>query len=228
MKNTKLYTVLTAAILGVLIASLIIFTLIFTGTFKINTDKFKNVTNKNIVIKFDSAGGTIVKDVEIEPNTSMDLPEVKRDGYTFKGWYLDNTKIDKTYKFKEDVTLTANWEPVNETPKMFKITFNSNGGTKVNDIYVKCDELLKLPKNPTKSGYNFISWIDKHGTPILNGAALTCDNITLYANWEKKETKTETTVKETYTKQEFYESGETSACADDEEFDINTFTCIKK
>ena len=228
MNNTKLYTVLTAAILGVLIASLIIFALIFTGTFKINTDKIKIINNKTIVIKFDSAGGTIIKDIEIEPNTSMDLPEVKREGYTFQGWYLDNVKVDKTYKFKEDTTLTASWLPVDETPKMFKITFDSNGGSKVSDLYVKCEDSLKLPKNPTKSGYNFISWIDKHGTPILNGALLTCDNITLYANWEKKTTKTETTVKESYTKQEFYESGETSACADDEEFDIETFTCIKK
>ena len=50
---------------------------------------------------------------------------------------------------------------------------------------VDCDTELELPTAPTKTGYNFVSWVDKNDTPILDGALLTCSDITLYANWEK-------------------------------------------
>ena len=74
------------------------------------------------------------------------------------------------------------------------INFNSNGGNKISSIQVKCinnsTQITNLP-TPKRDGYNFMSWADKNGTPILNGAMLICnDKLELYANWEEvKNTK---------------------------------------
>ena len=68
-----------------------------------------------------------------------------------------------------------------------KITFNSKGGSEVKNITLECDKTLSLPKNPTRDGYTFRTWEDKHGTPILSGAKLSCEDVTLYAVWDKNE-----------------------------------------
>ena len=73
-----------------------------------------------------------------------------------------------------------------ENNNRFVVTFNSNGGSKVKSIVVECGKELSLPKNPTRSGYSFVSWVDKNGTPIYDKALLSCDDITLKANWKKK------------------------------------------
>ncbi len=233
MKNGW-FTGLLIAVIGILIAAVVIGILLFTGVFEVN-DRFKN--NQKITIIFDTAGGSIIKDMKIDKNTSIKLPTPIRDSYEFDGWYLDNEAINDDYKFSEDVTITAKWSALTNVPKTFKISFNSNGGSKVNTITINCGDEVKLPKNPTKNGYDFISWADQHGKVILDGALLTCDDITLYANWEKKvttnsgkQTKTESYVDESYTKTESYQSGELD-CADDEEIgwdSNNRAICVKK
>ena len=72
----------------------------------------------------------------------------------------------------------------------FTVTFDSNGGSKVDSIKVECGKELSLPENPTKEGYTFLSWIDKNETPIYDKALLSCEDITLKANWEKETEQT--------------------------------------
>lgn len=68
----------------------------------------------------------------------------------------------------------------------FKVTFNTEGGSNVKSINVKCGDTLKLPERPTKEGYEFVSWIDKNETPIYDDALLSCNDITLTAKWKGK------------------------------------------
>ena len=234
MKNGW-FTGLLIAVIGILIAVVIIFILLFTGIFKIN-NKIFNETQK-ITIKFDTAGGTVIKDRKIDKNSSIKLPTPTRNGYVFDGWYLEDVAINDDYEFSEDVTITAKWSALTNVPKAFKISFNSNGGSKVNTIIINCGDEVKLPKNPIRNGYHFVSWADQHGKVILDGALLTCNNITLYANWEKvtnnnngKTTKTENYSEESYTRSEIDQSGELD-CADDEEIgwdSNNRAICVKK
>ena len=69
----------------------------------------------------------------------------------------------------------------------FTVTFDSKGGNAVESIEVKCGDNLKLPAAPTKEEYKFITWEDKNGTPIYDDALLACEDVTLYAKWEKNE-----------------------------------------
>lgn len=54
---------------------------------------------------------------------------------------------------------------------------------------------LILPKNPTYSGYTFKCWEDKNEKPIYNNVVL-AEDTTLYAKWEKDESKKSNTKKE--------------------------------
>jgi len=145
--------------------------------------------NDIITIQFNSDGGSRVESIEVEKGGSIKLPNVTKDGYTFVGWYLDSKKVSNDTKYDKDVILKAKW--LEESAKTYTITFDSDGGSNVDDLIVECDKELSLPENPTKEGYEFISWIDKNETPILDKALLACENVTLKANWKKIEEKVE-------------------------------------
>ena len=79
-----------------------------------------------------------------------------------------------------------------------EITFDAKGGTKTNSIKVECGKELPMLPTPTRNGYRFVSWADKNGKVILKGALLSCENVTLYANWEVKEKPSAKTFTVTY------------------------------
>ncbi len=69
--------------------------------------------------------------------------------------------------------------------KKITITFESNGGSEVEDMEVGTDQTsLNLP-TPTKTGYTFDGWyLDEALTePFTIGALLTNETLTLYAKW---------------------------------------------
>lgn len=195
-------------ILGILaIISLIGSIIILSYQIFKNNNKSNTKETKYITITFNTDGGNPVEELKIKKGDIAELPLTSKDGYAFIGWYLDNELISETYKYHKDTTLTAKWLK-NKKGLTYTITFNTNGGNKINPITLVCNTPLELPGNPTKDGYNFISWADKHGKVIGNGALLTCENITLYANWIKKETIIEKTVSESSFYSEIYNSGE--------------------
>ena len=144
----------------------------------------KEEVKEEIVITLDTDGGDAVQNIKIEKGKTTTLPETKKEGYTFEGWYLDDKKIDADYVYETDVTLKAKWKKIEVKPKTFTVSFDSNGGSKVNSITVECGKTLPTLPKPKKDFYEFVSWADKHGKVILKGALLSCENVTLYANWE--------------------------------------------
>ena len=71
----------------------------------------------------------------------------------------------------------------------FTISFNSNGGSEVNEITIKEDENFSLPANPTRLGYTFGGWFfdQEFSSPVTVTGILAnglTSNITVYAKWE--------------------------------------------
>ena len=64
------------------------------------------------------------------------------------------------------------------------ITFDTKGGSKIDNITIGKDTELTLPKEPTRDGYVFKGWVDKNETPIYDKVLL-AEDTTLYAVWEK-------------------------------------------
>ena len=70
-------------------------------------------------------------------------------------WQLNGKKYDFSANVVSDITLKAVWK---SNTKSFNITFNSDGGTKVNPQTVEEGKLVTKPVNPTKTGYVFEAW----------------------------------------------------------------------
>ncbi len=163
--------------------------------------------NKKITITFDSDGGEAVEKITIKKGDTIKLPKTTKEGYKFDGWYLNGGKVTNKTTYNSSVTLKAKWtkkeeikkddknddkkEDKKEEKKTFTVTFDSNGGSKVSSVVVECGKELILPKAPTRSGYNFMAWVDQNENPIYDKALLSCENLTLKATWEKIEEKKE-------------------------------------
>ena len=142
------------------------------------------------------------------PNTytvdteTITLADASKKGYTFEGWYSEGTFTNKVTEITKgstgDVTLYAKFTL--ETSE-YTVTFDSNGGSKVNSVDVASGEKVTKPADPTRSGYEFKGWYKDNGTFLqewnFDKDVVTAD-ITLYAKWEPKDEPTPTIYKVEY------------------------------
>lgn len=141
---------------------------------------------KTISLTFKDAEYEVV--ITVKEDERVKLPEVSpKDGYVFDGWYNGDTKVQNGDKFSKDTTIVAKW--TEQKPDTMVITFNTDGGNSINPMEIECDSKLNLP-TPSKKDYTFVDWRDRNDVVISNETKLTCENITLKANWKKVETST--------------------------------------
>ncbi len=141
---------------------------------------------KLYTISFDLGGASgEIQSRKIEFNSTIGvLPEPKRAGYVFDGWYYDDTHIETTTKMAwcSDIVLIAVWKE-----QSYKMYFDGNGG--VIDAEAKTynygDVIGTLP-TPTRDCYIFEGW-------YLNDEFITEDsvyewtqNVLVKAKWKKK------------------------------------------
>ena len=162
-------------LLGALVAIAIIIVIILT------------LGSKKYTISFNTDGGNSLESITAKEKETITLPIAVKEGYIFNGWTNESGEIiPSIYVVTKDVTLKATW--ISETADTITIKFDTDGGSKIDDMIVVKGETLKLPQNPTKEGYKFKTWVDKNETPIYDEALLSEDT-TLKAVWEKVENK---------------------------------------
>lgn len=132
-------------------------------------------------VTFESNGGDAVNSIIYTVETeSFDLPVCNKSDYEFEGWFSGETKIERIEKGScGNIALVAKWRAIG-----FKVSFETNGGSKVADktYNVEMTE-FELPV-PTREYYAFCGWFensDLSGEPIENFA--TNKDVTLYAKW---------------------------------------------
>ena len=128
------------------------------------------------------------------------IPVIKIRDYYNNGTivYKDKGIFTNTYKCSDNkiktVLKTSKYEcsikNIKEDKKKetITITFDTKGGSKMDNITINKGTELTLPKDPTFDGYVFTGWVDKNETPIYDKTLLEEDT-TLYAVWEKVEDK---------------------------------------
>ena len=147
--------------------------------------------SKRYTISFNTDGGNSLESITAKEKEIITLPIAVKEGFIFNGWTDEDGKIlPSEYVVTKDATLKAVW--VSETADTITIKFDTDGGSKIDDMIVVKGETLKLPQNPTKEGYKFKTWVDKNETPIYDEALL-LEDTTLKAVWEKVEVKTNNT-----------------------------------
>lgn len=71
----------------------------------------------------------------------------------------------------------------------FTITFDSKGGTDVAPQNQMYGELLEVPEDPTREGYEFTGWYTDYACDVLwlEDSDTIQNDITLYAGWEQQD-----------------------------------------
>ena len=137
-----------------------------------------------LTVTFNSNGGSDVAPIETEQGNTITAPHPPtREGYTFAGWFKDESLAEEwsfaTNAVTENITLYAKWN-INT----YTITFETNGGSTVNAIDADYGTFVAQPTT-TKMEHTFAGWfVDEGFTTEWNFAinAVTV-NITLYAKW---------------------------------------------
>ncbi|MBQ9782090.1 MAG: leucine-rich repeat protein [Clostridia bacterium] len=69
-------------------------------------------------------------------------------------------------------------------PGLYTVSFDSDGGSVVQNQYLKEVEIITIPYSPTKNGYEFVCWIDVATGKTFNFKSVkVTKNITLKATW---------------------------------------------
>jgi len=134
-------------------------------------------------VKFTSEGGITVPSQKVKPNEKATEPEAPtRYGFIFDGWYLNNKKYDFSTPVTGNITLTAKWSE-DANVKRYTVTFDSDGGSKVNSQRVIENEKATEPKAPTRTDYKFLGWY--LGETKYDFKTKVTKDITLKAKWEE-------------------------------------------
>ena len=137
-------------------------------------------------IKFVSDHGSFA-DQTIEHGKLIDtdkltIPEV--EGYTFDGWYTDDTyttEFDFTKPIKSNTTVYAKW-----TANDYEVSFITEHGDAPASQNVKYNGTADDPGKLTKEGYTFIGWYtDETYTKEFNFSTPITGDTKVYAKWEK-------------------------------------------
>ncbi|WP_017687535.1 S-layer homology domain-containing protein [Paenibacillus sp. PAMC 26794] len=112
---------------------------------------------------------------------------LEKEDYQFIGW---NTSADgsgtsysaaDTFSMNDsDATLYAQWQPL-----YVNISFESNGGTEIDNQKVNYNSPAVVPDAPQKAGYTFSGWYrDSQLQQTFDFTTNLTQNITLYAKWK--------------------------------------------
>ena len=150
------------------------------------TAHWESLSAKTFLISFETLGGTNLESVEVEENHTLPtLPTPTKEGFEFISWYYHNKEFDTKTLIDKNMVLVAKYKKVEESSAKttVTITFDSSGGSSVDAETIEKGKLAKMPKAPTKEGFEFIGW-------YLNDTEFTFlepvnEDITLVAKWKK-------------------------------------------
>ena len=139
-------------------------------------------------IALDSNGGDINCKIGVKAIDPMNtLPIPKYDNHIFVGWYTDlvgGIKIEDDSYPTNDITLYARWSDI----EPYRITFNTNGGSTVNDKLVNPNATIENLPISSKEHYHLDGWY----TGLTDGYRIDenyipTEDTTLYAKWVEAE-----------------------------------------
>ena len=116
--------------------------------------------------------------------TANDPGKLSEDGYTFIGWYTDDTydtEFDFTQPITGNTTVYAKW-----TAKDYEVSFITEHGKTPTSQNVPYNKTATNPGELTAEGYTFIGWYTDHTcTTEFDFSTPITGDTKVYAKWEK-------------------------------------------
>lgn len=116
--------------------------------------------------------------------TANDPGKLSEDGYTFIGWYTDDTydtEFDFTQPITGNTTVYAKW-----TAKDYEVSFITEHGNAPTSQNVPYNKTATNPGELTAEGYTFIGWYTDHTcTTEFDFSTPITGDTKVYAKWEK-------------------------------------------
>lgn len=163
---------------------------LYTAEFDFNTPITADTTlyakwNETYTVTFNVGDhGTAPTAQTVENGGKATKPEnPTAKGWRFDGWYTDERY---TARYDFDKAVTANTTLYAKWTQLFTLTFETNGGTKIDSVEAPDGSLVYLGSyKPTKSGYYFVGWYtDKNLTRASRVGYVRMDgNKTVYAKF---------------------------------------------
>ena len=139
-------------------------------------------------IQFNTNGGSTIEKIDQDCGLTIKQPEDPvKNGFDFLGWYYNDQKFDFSKVIDDDVVLQAKWE-AKDGIEIVVVSFDSNGGSKQENIEIEKGSFLNAPVDPVRDGYIFTGWYLDNNKFGFNSFIVTKD-ITLVAKWAKDNNK---------------------------------------
>lgn len=159
---------------------------------KVNTcsDVTRKVTNVEVLVDTDvnldnlDLENTIINFVNALLDNDVEINDlIITSNYEFKDEFV--TKLKE--KINGDINIyldyQKNIDDFNTEVNYYTITFDTAGGSSIDSIVVKENDVITKPDDPTKEGYTFLGWyIDDEE---FNFEDLVKSDLTLVAKWEE-------------------------------------------
>lgn len=147
-------------------------------------------------VNFNSQSGSSVNSQIVDEGATAAKPsDPTRTGYTFGGWYTNNSCNDgDEWNFAhctiaQDIILYAKWTAIPVTPT-YTVAFDAQGGSDVSSQTVDEGDKATKPSTPTRSGYTFGGWYTDNGCNDGDewnfNVCTVFHDTTLYAKWIKQ------------------------------------------
>ena len=111
-----------------------------------------------------------------------ELPEAKRRGYTFLGWFTSangGSEITPDTKVTANLTCYAHWQ-IN----IYTVTFDSTGGIDPVPMKREYNSAIGILPRPERAGFRFRGWYSApNGGTRIRSTAKVMDDMTIYAHW---------------------------------------------
>ena len=159
------------------------------------TTLYAQYKGKNIMVTFDSQGGSNVSQKSVTYNgTYGELTSPTRSNYIFDGWYTaagggSKVTASTTVTATDDHKLYAHWKSINVS---VKFDVNGGSGSIDNKTYTVGGTYGSLPGGPkAPAGYTFDGWYTEKsgGTRIKVDSTVSASYTTLYAQYKYKNIK---------------------------------------
>ena len=157
----------------------------FTKPITSNTTVYAKWTANDYYVSFVTEHGAPPTSQNVKYNGTADDPgKLSAEGYTFIGWYTDDTystEFDFTKPITSNTTVYAKW-----TANDYEVSFITEHGNAPTSQNVPYNGTAKDPGTLTAEGYTFIGWYTDHTctTEFKFSTPITGDT-KVYAKWEK-------------------------------------------